>query len=140
MTVLDGILDFLQTYPGLRDGKLSLDHLPEEAKTYSLEPEPCDPVLAEYMDGSQRRQCLLTLASRCFFGPDTAQQGENHRWLSSFERWLRLKSRAGALPELGEDRVCLELAVTSGGYVAQAGDNGLGRYQVGLRCVYFEGA
>lgn len=138
MTVLDGILNYLETYPGLRGGQLALDYLPEEARSYSLEPEPCDPVLSEYMDGGQRRQCLLTLASRCFFGPDPGEQGENHRWLSDLERWLRDKGRAGELPELGEERVCLSLTVTSGGYALEAGDNGLCRYQVSLKCVYFE--
>ena len=53
---------------------------------------------------------------------------------------LREKNRRGELPELGEDALCLSLTATDGGYVLEAGDGGMGRYQVELRMVYCQAA
>ena len=36
--------------------------------------------------------------------------------------------------------LCLSLTAADGGYVMEAGDGGMGRYQVELRMVYFQAA
>lgn len=40
MTIIDGVRAWLKTYEGLADGRLSVDFLPEEAKSYSVDTVP----------------------------------------------------------------------------------------------------
>ena len=135
-----GLRAFLGKCPLLSGQTLHMDYLPGEAGTFSLAPAPGETVLTEYMDGSQRRQGVYTLQVRRYFGPDVQGQEDNLRWFYDFDRWLREKNDRGELPELGEDALCLGLTATDGGYVMEAGEDGKGRYQVGLRMVYFQAA
>ena len=138
--MIDAIRRYLQGYPGLRDGVLHLDGLPEESGTYSLSVIPTEPVLRRYMDGGERRQMLFLLQSRRFFGEDLPSQSENLQFFSEFDAWLRRKNAAGELPELGENRVCLEVSLVTSGYIMEASSQGCGRYQTELKIIYFEGA
>ena len=138
--MIDAIRRYLQGYPGLRDGVLHLDGLPEQSYTYSLSVIPCQPVLKRYMDGGERRQMLFLLQSRRFFGENLPGQSENLQFFSDFDAWLRRKNAAGELPELGENRVCLEVSLVTSGYIMEADGAGYGRYQAELSVVYFQGA
>lgn len=138
--MIDAIRRYLQGYPGLRDGVLHLDGLPEHSGTYSLSVIPTEPVLRRYMDGGERRQMLFLLQSRRFFGENLPSQSENLQFFSDFDAWLRRKNAAGELPELGENRVCLEVSLVTSGYIMEASSQGCGRYQAELSVVYFQGA
>ena len=138
--MIDAIRRYLQGYPGLRDGVLHLDGLPENSGTYSLSVIPTEPVLRRYMDGGERRQMLFLLQSRRFFGENLPSQSENLQFFSDFDAWLRRKNAAGELPELGENRVCLEMSLVTSGYIMEASSQGCGRYQAELKIIYFEGA
>lgn len=138
--MIDAIRRYLQGYPGLRDGVLHLDGLPEASGTYSLSVIPCQPVLRRYMDGGERRQMLFLLQSRRFFGENLPSQSENLQFFSDFDAWLRRKNADGELPELGENRVCLEVSLVTSGYIMEADGAGYGRYQAELKFIYFEGA
>ena len=135
-----GIRRFLGACPLIAGKTLHLDYLPGEPGSFSLAPSPGSTVLTEYMDGGQRRQEIYALGVRRYFGADVDSQRENLRWFRDFDRWLREKNRRGELPELGEDALCLSLTAADGGYVMEAGDGGMGRYQVELRMVYFQAA
>ena len=87
--MIDAIRRYLQGYPGLRDGVLHLDGLPETSYTYSLSVIPCQPVLKRYMDGGERRKSLFLLQSRRFFGENLPGQSENLQFFSDFDSWLR---------------------------------------------------
>ena len=138
--MIDAIRRYLQGYPGLRDGVLHLDGLPENSSTYSLSVIPCQPVLRRYMDGGERRQMRFLLQSRRFFGENLPSQSENLQFFSDCDAWLRRKNAAGELPELGENRVCLEVSLVTTGYIMEADGAGYGRYQAELSVVYFQGA
>lgn len=136
--MMDALRTYLQQYPGLRGGVIHMDSLPMDARSVSLSSVPCSPVLRTYMDGGQRRQLLCLLESRRFFGESIADQSENLRFFQDFDAWLRRKNQSGDLPDLGETRVCLEVAMTTGGYVMDADASGYGRYQAEIRVVYFQ--
>lgn len=80
------------------------------------------------------------LQSRRFFGENLPSQSENVQFFSDFDAWLRRKNAAGELPELGENRVCLEVSLVTSGYIMEASSQGCGRYQAELSVVYFQGA
>ena len=136
--MMDALRTYLQRYPGLRGGVIHMDSLPMDARSVSLSSVPCSPVLRTYMDGGQRRQLLCLLESRRFFGESIADQSENLRFFQDFDAWLRRMNQSGDLPDLGETRVCLEVAMTTGGYVMDADASGYGRYQAEIRVVYFQ--
>lgn len=101
--MIDAIRRYLQGYPGLRDGVLHLDGLPETSYTYSLSVIPCQPVLKCYIDGGERRKSLFLLQSRRFFGENLPGQSENLQFFSDFDAWLRRKKcRRGSAGVGGE--------------------------------------
>ena len=122
--MMDALRTYLQQYPGLRGGVIHMDSLPMDGRHFSLSSAPCNPILRTYMDGGQRRQLLCLLESRRFFGESIADQSGNLQFL----------------PDLGENRVCLEVSMTTCGYVMDADSAGYGRYQAELKVVYFQGA
>ena len=64
MTIIDGVRAWLKTYEGLADGRLSVDFLPEEAKSYSVDTVPTTEIVKRYLDGSSIRQFLFCVSSR----------------------------------------------------------------------------
>ena len=138
--MMDALRTYLQQYPGLRGGVIHMDSLPMDGRHFSLSSAPCNPILRTYMDGGQRRQRLCLLESRRFFGESIADQSGNLQFFQDFDAWLRRKNQSGDLPDLGENRVCLEVSMTTCGYVMDADSAGYGRYQAELKVVYFQGA
>lgn len=66
--MIDAIRRYLQGYPGLRDGVLHLDGLPETSYTYSLSVIPCQPVLKCYMDGENDGSLCFCCSPDAFLG------------------------------------------------------------------------
>ena len=67
MTIIDGVRAWLKTYEGLADGRLSVDFLPEAAKSYSVDTVPTTEIVKRYLDGSSIRQFLFCVSSREFY-------------------------------------------------------------------------
>lgn len=137
MTVIESIRDFLKGYPGLEGERLSVDFLPPEAATYSVDVVPIKSEVKRYQDGSSLRQFAFVLASRTYWGPDLRQQVDNLAFFERFEEWLGSRNGLRDFPDLGEGRACRKLEVTTSGY-AFAPDTDLARYQIQCRITYFQ--
>ena len=72
MTIVESVRTWLRTYQPLASGRLGVDYLPEEAKTYSVDTVPTKETVKRYLDGSAVKQYLFTLASM-EFRPDDIQ-------------------------------------------------------------------
>ena len=86
MTIIDGVRAWLKTYEGLADGRLSVDFLPEEAKSYSVDTVPTTEIVKRYLDGSSIRQYLFCVSSREFYSDDIAQNVDNQAFYGSRAR------------------------------------------------------
>lgn len=138
MSLVEAVRAWLRTYPPLSDGRLGVDFLPEDAQTYSVDTEPVQPVIKWYMDGSAVKQFAFVLASREFHADAIAQNIENSAFYDEFARWVERQNRARSLPALDDGRTARKIEVTSSGYKFLAYDEGVARYQIGLRLTYFE--
>lgn len=139
MTIIESVRVWLRTYPPLKDGRLGVDCLPEEAQAYSIDSIPGPEVIQSYMDGSALKQFDFVLSSREFWGDEIAQNTDNLRWYEAFSKWVRDQNRRPKnLPKLGAERTAQKVEVTTSGYPFLVSENGKARYQIQCKCTYFE--
>lgn len=137
MTIIEAVRTYLATCPLLTGGKLSVDFLPPEAATYSVDVVPVQPIVKRYVDGSSKRQFLFVLATRAYYGAHVRQQIDNLCFFEDFEEWVGGQNRAHSYPNLGEGRTGQKLEVTTSGYVF-APDTDTARYQIQCRLSYYQ--
>lgn len=138
MTIIDGVRAWLKAYEGLADGRLSVDFLPEEAKSYSVDTVPTTEIVKRYLDGSSIRQYLFCVSSREFYSDDIAQNVDNQAFYECLSSWLESKSKRRQFPDIGTGRVVRTIEISSTAYPFIVDDHGTARYQLQLRLTYFQ--
>lgn len=140
-TIIDALLDWLKTCPELANGEMNIDWLPENARKYSVDVEPCQPVLKRYSTGVTKKQFIFYLASRVFLGGDDIRDAQdNYAFYEAFATWVEKNSLAGNLPDLGEGRAARSIEVNTSGYPIYVSEDGKARYQIQLKLIYAEEA
>ena len=139
MTIIESVRAWLCTYPPLAEGRLGVDYLPEEARTYSVDSVPAEETVKRYLDGSAQKRFLFVLASREFQGDNIQGNTENLAFYEAFSRWVEAQNRRPKhLPELDNGRTAQRVEVTTSGYPFLVDDHGTARYQIQMRLDYFE--
>ena len=138
MTIIDGVRAWLKTYEGLADGRLSVDFLPEEAKSYSVDTVPTTEIVKRYLDGSSIRQYLFCVSSREFYSDDIAQNVDNQAFYEGLSSRLESKSKRRQFPDIGTGRTVRTIEISSTAYPFIVDDHGTARYQLQLRLTYFQ--
>ena len=138
MTLIEALRGWLRTYEPLSAGRLAVDFLPKQARTYSVDSVPCKEEVKQYLDGSSLRQFLSTLSSREFKGEDITQNVDNLAFYEGFTAWVLQQNRDRRLPALGEGRTARKIEVATSGYPFQVDEHGTARYQIQLRLEYFQ--
>ena len=138
MTIIDGVRAGLKTYEGLADGRLSVDFLPEEAKSYSVDTVPTTEIVKRYLDGSSIRQYLFCVSSREFYSDNIAQNVDNQAFYEGLSSWLERKSKRRQFPDIGTGRTVRSIEISSTAYPFIVDDHGTARYQLQLRLTYFQ--
>ena len=93
MTIIESVRAWLRTYPPLAEGRLGVDYLPEEARTYSVDSVPAEETVKRYLDGSAKKRFLFVLASREFQGDNIQGNTENLAFYEAFSRWVEAQNR-----------------------------------------------
>lgn len=138
MTIIDGVRAWLKTYEGLADGRLSVDFLPEEAKSYSVDTVPTTEIVKRYLDGSSIRQFLFCVSSREFYSDNIAQNVDNHAFYEGLAAWLERKSKLRQFPNIGTGRTVRSIEISSTAYPFVVDEHGTARYQLQLKLTYFQ--
>lgn len=138
MTIIDGVRAWLKTYEGLADGRLNVDFLPEDAKTYSVDSVPTTEVVKKYLDGSTRRQFLFAVSSREFFGDNLTQNIDNHTFYEGLSTWLDQQNKRRSFPNLGANRKVQSVEISSTAYPFVVDEHGTARYQIQIKMIYFQ--
>ena len=139
MTIIESVRAWLRTYPPLAEGRLGVDYLPEEARTYSVDSVPAEETVKRYLDGSAKKRFLFVLASREFQGDNIQGNTENLAFYEAFSRCVEAQNRRPKhLPELDNGRTAQRVEVTTSGYPFLVDDHGTARYQIQMRLDYFE--
>lgn len=138
MTIIEGVRAWLKTYEGLADGRLSVDFLPEDAKSYSVDSVPTTEIVKLYLDGSSVRQFLFCISSREFFSDNIAQNVDNLAFYEGLAAWLERKNRLRQFPSIGDDRTVRSVEISSTAYPFIVDAHGTARYQLQLRLTYYQ--
>jgi hypothetical protein len=138
MTIIDGVRAWLKTYEGLADGRLSVDFLPEEAKSYSVDTVPTTEIVKRYLDGSSIRQFLFCVSSREFYSDNIAQNVDNQAFYEGLAAWLERKSKLWQFPNIGTGRTVRSIEISSTAYPFVVDEHGTARYQLQLKLTYFQ--
>ena len=133
--IIEGVRQFLRTYPPLYNDKINVDFLPEEGRSYAIEAVPAQQIIRTYVDGSSLCQCLFTVASREPFSEEVRQQLDNLDFYWKLSDWLKEKTMEKDLPDLGEGMEALSIRATTYGY-AFSNDTNFARYQIQCRMEY----
>lgn len=134
------IYHWLSGFPGLSGGTIHLDFLPPEARNYSVDSVPAEPVLRQYVDGSSRRQMLFTVASREFYGPDAARQEQSLSFFEDLSRWVETQNLRRNLPDLGDGKRSIRVEILSTAYPLAVSPDAMARYQVQMKLTYLQEA
>lgn len=138
MTIIDGVRAWLKAYEGLADGRLSVDFLPEEAKSYSVDTVPTTEIVKRYLDGSSIRQFLFCVSSREFYSDNIAQNVDNQAFYEGLAAWLESKSKLRQFPNIGTGRTVRSIEISSTAYPFVVDEHGTARYQLQLKLTYFQ--
>lgn len=138
MTIIEGVRAWLKTYEGLADGRLSVDFLPEDAKSYSVDSVPTTEIVKLYLDGSSVRQFLFCISSREFFSDNITQNVDNLAFYEGLAAWLERKNQLRQFPSIGDDRTVRSVEISSTAYPFIVDERGTARYQLQLRLTYYQ--
>ena len=138
MTIIDGVRAWLKTYEGLADGRLSVDFLPEAAKSYSVDTVPTTEIVKRYLDGSSIRQFLFCVSSREFYSDNIVQNVYNQAFYEGLAAWLERKSKLRKFPDIGTGRTVRSIEISSTAYPFVVDEHGTARYQLQLKLTYFQ--
>lgn len=136
-SIIESVREWLKSCPLLKDGTIiGVDRLGAETVGYTVDTVPCNPVVTQYIDGSQIKQFLFVFASQEAYGR-VAQNLANSAFYDDFADWVLRQNREKNLPELGEYRAARKIAITTSGYAYSTGDSAA-RYQIQLRLTYYQ--
>lgn len=138
-SIMEGLSDYFQTCPLLKDGVFRVNALGSEPVEYALETGITSPVVKRYVDGSSIRQYQFNFNSRDSYSMDRILAIQNERFYEDFCGWVEEQNKAGNLPEMPEGCEAQSLTVLAPGFMMDATmENAY--YQVQLQLRYFKEA
>lgn len=138
-TIIQSIIDFFKSCPliGAEDGNADVvaDNLKSDIPGYCIETVPCNPIVAQYVDGSAQMQYLFVFASREYFGANE-ENLENSKFFENVAEWISQQNYVGNLPALSKQKEAQKIDVLTNGYVID-NDEKKARYQMQCRLKYY---
>lgn len=137
MNFIDAIREYFLECPFLKSGAaLGVDFL-ADGVSYSIDVEPCEPIVKRYADGGSMRQFEFSFNARDKYGNLTAENVANNAFLQEITDWTEAQSECGALPVLDEPLRPISISVVTGGFITEQGDD-TARYVISFRLTYYQ--
>lgn len=135
--MIEYIIDFLKTCPYLSDLEkiINVNYLQDTEDYYSIEEEPTERVIKEYIDGSKVKQLDIIFASRESNSGELIEQIDKSNFYENFASWIEAQSDKNNLPALPAGYEALGLEVSSNGYCFSVTED-TARYQINLKLKY----
>lgn len=134
MSRIEKIRDYLITHCNLSNyGNLLIDFLDEEAKNYSVEKIPLNPIVEQYLDGTSKRQETYQFSSRESYDNSLMQNLDNNGFYEEFCYIIESNNINGILPDIeGIEKIeCLNCGSI------QNTTQGKARYTIQIRIEYY---
>lgn len=133
MSVIKAIREYLFTCPCLSQENINIDYLGSEAKEYSVDKIPCEPIVKQYVDGSVIRQYQFAITSIAPYSNDYIVNQKNIEFYEMFEKWIQTQNTIGNYPKLQEEVYAIEIIENSSQITRETNT---AKYQVKLRILY----
>ena len=131
-SIIQELRNYFCDCPLLKQGKIGVDYLGAVATEYSINPEPCTPVIKQYTDGDTLRQYQFSFMSVEYYSSDAIENIENSGFYEKFAEWIEQQDDLGNLPEIPGIQ---SLEVLSSAYLFTA-DAKTARYMIQCRITY----
>ncbi|MCM1115608.1 MAG: chloramphenicol resistance protein [Clostridium sp.] len=138
MAIIEAVKNFILQCPYLDElKKVNVDFLPSDPNTYSIEEEPTEIILKEYIDGSSDRQFVFVFASRMLWNEEVINNIQNSGFFEKFQDWLERCTAEDELPQMDEGMHAYKIEAISNGYLFDVnGNEKYARYQIQCRLLY----
>lgn len=134
-SIIESIREFIYTCPFLENRRVNVDYIGTEM-SYSVDPLPCTPVLATYVDGGKKKQYQFALTSNEEYDGDARVNIDNSSFYQHFEEWLEEQTEEGNLPELSNPKqAATGIETLNSGYIFDT-ENKYALYQIECRLLY----
>lgn len=134
ISIIEKIKETINSCPLIDGNRINVNYIRTDM-TYSLDPLPCDPVLARYVDGGAKKQYQFALMSKEEYDEDVRINIENSGFYEAFEDWLERLNNSDNLPELGDGKSALQFETLNKGYLYDI-DGNKAKYRIECRLIY----
>lgn len=138
-SITEGVKQFLDTCPLLDGGKVKVNYLGDKEVSYTLDEEPTETVVKQYIGGSSIRKRLYIFASREAYSAAELENMKISAFFDQFSDWIEKQNDAGILPELPIGSEAESIKVLTSGYSMSADANThKQRYQIQIALKYYK--
>ena len=138
-SITAGMQEFLSTCPMIDGQKIKVNYLGDKAVSYTLDEEPTEEKLDEFIGGSSIRRRLFIFASREAYSAAEIENMKVSAFFDDFSDWIESQNRAGNLPELPDSCESESISVLTSGYSMSAdAETHKQRYQIQLALEYYK--
>lgn len=141
--IMEGIREFLKECPDIQiyldtlRKDVNVEYLEEDAKNYSVESEPIEPVVKRYLDGSEVKQFAFIFSSREAYGREVLDNLANCGFYENFADWLDQCNKEKKFPDIGEGREVTRITATTTPYMFDTSET-TAKYQIQVVMKYFQ--
>ena len=128
------IKEFIETYPLLKNGKVNVDYIKDEAGSYSIDETPATTILTQFADGGSRNQILFDFSIQASFS--ALENIKNSKFCDDFTAWIKEQNNKRNLPKI--DGICW-IKCTGRGTILQTTET-TAIYVIPMQVVYDEEA
>ena len=135
ISIIESIREFILTCPFLADWRVNVDYIGVDM-SYSVDPLPCTPVLALYVDGGKKKQFQFAFMSKEAYDEDARINIENSGFYQQFEEWMEQQADTEIFPELSNPKqTATGIETLNSGYLFDA-ENQKALYRIECRLLY----
>ena len=96
------IKEFIETCPLLKNGKVNVDYIKDEAGSYSIDETPATTILTQFADGGTRNQIVFDFSIQASFS--ALENIKNSKFCDDFTEWIKEQDNNGNVPKI--DGIC----------------------------------
>lgn len=133
--MLKQIKEYFKKCPLLEGSKINVNYLAEKALSYSIEAEPGERTIKNYVDGGELRQKVFLFASREEFDYDPKGNEDIAKFYEELSAWIDENNKKRILPKLDKKYEPFEIKISSGEYLMSE-DGKTARFQMQLKLIY----
>lgn len=137
MTIIEGLLQWLQGCPLVEGCRIGVNYLGAQPLEFAVLETPAAPALRRYQDGSALCRKAFALAAVQDYSCDTLANTAAAGLWEALEEWVAGRNQARDFPSLGPGRVPRSIEVTATHGLLQTTAN-TGRYQIQLALTYYQ--